>query len=859
MNDIDLISSRLYISEDKHKGMDITKVLATDADKNQHISYSITKGNTNQMFEISRKSGQIFLNGSLDRETVSHYSLTVMATDNGVQRKSGTTIVTVLVQDVNDQVPYFDRTEYSKTLPENFASDVSFLKVTADDRDEGMNKEVHYTVTSGNDQGLFIVNGNTGDVIITPNMSLDFERSPVHKLIVRATDCKQCPLGHKKNSAFATVTIYVEDVNEYKPRFPVPFYYMMVYENRPDNTKVFQAHANDGDAGKYGNLSYRISNSKVFRIDSQTGWVYTSMQLDYENLPFVASDMFSYQFQVTATDVDGQNDTVPVKIQIGDVDEFDPIFSKDKYEFQIPGNAKPGHVIGQVNASDQDKGLAGRVFYTLKQTSHDYFAVNLTSGVIYVSRDFGSDARRRKRDAEHTRFKRALTSNSVNLVIEASMGSEDSNSATTIVNIEIDESCSGCTLARQTQGAENISTTIIVVVVFVIVAIVLVIIIVVIVIRFRSRKTPPPVAQIYETDYNGQFDFPLPPGGPPAYDKSNNNNSINVTTPDVSDRSHHSASSGRGSVEAEDDEEIMMINSNTSYLNNSSGFRSKNMPDSGIQDDDNNSEPSVQNSKDYLARLGIDSSHIQIKSQNIMQSVESMHQFSDEGGGEGIGENVDYSNQVHSNNGTLISDRHRDLGFHEPEPQQAGVLSSVINSEEEYSGSYNWDYLLDWGPQYQPLAHVFTEIARLKDDNVQPKKQPIKTVPQRKVSSNFNLQPQVKMDPPPIITNAPPRSVHTGNARSSHGVKSARTSTSTMNTSLPSLPRSPISHESSFTSPALTPSFTPSLSPLATRSPSISPMIQGSSGQTTPNRQRHGANRMYPMTISSESEQELRI
>merc|ERR1719200_55395 len=45
-----------------------------------------------------------------------------------------------------------------------------------------------------------------------------------------------------------------------------------------------------------------------------------------------------------------------------------------------------------------------------------------------------------------------------------------------------------------------------------------------------------------------------------------------------------------------------------------------------------------------------------------------------------------------------------------------GSLSSIVHSEEELAGSYNWDYLLDWGPQYQPLAHVFKEISRLRDD-----------------------------------------------------------------------------------------------------------------------------------------------
>merc|ERR1719378_318308 len=49
-----------------------------------------------------------------------------------------------------------------------------------------------------------------------------------------------------------------------------------------------------------------------------------------------------------------------------------------------------------------------------------------------------------------------------------------------------------------------------------------------------------------------------------------------------------------------------------------------------------------------------------------------------------------------------------------------GSLSSIVHSEEELAGSYNWDYLLDWGPHYQPLAHVFKEISRLRDDESGP-------------------------------------------------------------------------------------------------------------------------------------------
>lgn len=834
-----LWNCRFSFAEDIKKGESLWSVTAADRDMKQEVHYNIVAGNQQNTFGIDRQSGLVFLNENLDRESVPTYSLIIEALDNGSPFKKNTITVTVEVLDVNDQSPVFNPLEYFKELPENMAHSKSFLQVHATDSDDGVNAEIQYTITSGNDQGLFIVHGKTGVVSITPNATLDYENTQQHKLIVRATDCMGCNSTQIKFSAFATIIINVTDVNEFSPVFPVPFYYASVDEG-PSGIQVFQAHANDRDGGKYGTLSYQIRNTEVFRIDSSTGWVYTKVNIDYENLPYLSNPGENqYKFDIAVTDPDGMEDTIPVIVTINDVDEFAPVFSPGKYAFQVPGNAKRGHIIGRVSATDQDGGLAGMVFYIIKSPV-DYFDVNITSGEVYVSHDFHSDIRN-KRDLS-VRQKRALDKNFVTLIITATNGAEDLKVSTAIIEVSVDTKCAGCALPQAPVKEESDNTTIIaIVVVFVVVAIILVVIIVIIVIRFRKRKAP---TVVYETEYPNQFDFPVAndDGSPPAYDEKYRNHPI---TPDISERSHHSQSSGRGSVEADEDEEIMMINSHSSILNNSGGFRSKNMPDSGIQDDDNMSEPSVQNSKDYLARLGIEPVHTQIKTQNIMQSVESMHQFTEEGGGEDVEYNNDSSAEI------VISDSNNDLGFHEPVnvQQHVGALSSVINSEEEYSGSYNWDYLLDWGPQYQPLAHVFTEIARLKDDRQTPKKQPVKTVPQRKTTMNLN--PQVKMDPPPIITNAPPKAM-----QPSQGSKHSSRTNSTMNvSSLPSLPRSPISYESSFTSPAITPSYTPSLTPLATRSPSISPY---GSGHNTPNRQRANGH-MQRMALSSESEQELRI
>lgn len=871
--------NRRSISEDARKGISVLRVSASDRDDNEELDYSIISQSSSLIpFQINQKSGDITLSSSLDRETVPEYRFVVGVTDHGTPIKSASAEVILTVDDVNDQAPYFVQKSYYAELNESYPSEHTFLSVHARDSDVGPNAEIQYTITSGNDDGLFIVHGKTGDIVIMSNMSLDYEKKKMHKLIVCATDCPKCPLTVRKLSAFVSVTVNVTDVNDHSPVFHVPFYYSSVFENQTENTKIFQAHAIDKDGGAYGVVTYQLLGSNLFKINKTSGWVSTNVRFDYENLNDLPPNTFSYRFRITASDISGNTAEVSTVIRIKDLDESDPVFTKEKYSFGVRGDAKPGTIIGKVVALDKDKGEAGRVYYSLKY-ANDYFDIENTKGDVFVKREFSENV-----PVKSSRVKRELSAQDVTLVIEASAGTENSRKSTAVLNIEVDETCAGCRIqAQNSEGGTDSQTTIIIVVVFVILAVILIIVIVLLLIRNRFRRAPKTVAQVYEGAFDEGFDFPhrSDPGAPPAYDDVRRTNSEIVTTPDVSERSHNSASSGRGSVEVDDDEEICMINSNTSILNQSSGFRSKNMPDSGIQDDENTSEPSIQNSKDYLARLGIDTTNNPIKTKNIMQSVESMHQFSDEGGGED-GLDIDYNKLVHIDQETHGSDINKDLGFHEPEPQHNGSLSSVINSEEEYSGSYNWDYLLDWGPQYQPLADVFSEIARLKDDSIQPKKQPVRTVPQR--INHTSLQPQVKMYPPPVITNAPPvevvpqtanRSSHggsnksgrTGNSSSHAGSnKSART-TSTMNTSLPSMPRSPISYESSFTSPALTPSFTPSLSPLATRSPSISPVVstQGigssnhSSGHNTPRQHGLGSNGRMMLATSSESEQELRI
>jgi len=345
--------------------------------------------------------------------------------------------------------------------------------------------------------------------------------------------------------------------------------------------------------------------------------------------------------------------------------------------------------------------------------------------------------------------------------------------------------------------------------------------------NLRSRK--PAMADQFDTSFD-TIDIRPPPTAtadlsqyPPHYNDlthydhhGERSHHHGNTTSEMSEQSQ-SASSGRGSAddnEDVEDEEIRMINEGPLMQQQQKLRERLGLPDSGIRDDDNMSDVSVHNTQEYLARLGIDTTKSESTkgSQDLGHSMESMHMFDDEAGADTDGmdiSNLIYAklNEVSPEEEGSIMDGTRNYGFgDESQPSMTGSLSSIVHSEEELQGSYNWDYLLDWGPQYQPMAHVFSEIARLKDDSAPN----YSREPQKKT-----LQPQVKTIPPPLLTSVAPRSI------APVALSSVRTSQMTM----PSLPRSPISHESSFTSPAMSPSFSPSLSPLATRSPSISPLM----------------------------------
>lgn len=853
-----------HVSEDARRLTVISRLQAEDKDdspENKKVDYMIVGGNPD-VFELAMNTGELSLVGALDREAVQQYKLVIMAADRGAPPKNSTVTVLIIVDDANDNSPAFNRTEYVVTVPESVPAGSYILQVQATDSDIGGNGMVEYMIVSGNDDNLFNMNAATGEISLNPGKELDYERRTEHRMAVRAMDN-----GLPRQSAVVGVVINVTDVNDYGPQFERLMYLETVKENYPVGSEVFRAYARDLDSGVFGLVAYSLVGANDhFQIDPSSGVVTTAVVFDYEAVQ-------KYRFNVTATDKGGRQAVIQVSVQVLDQDEYRPVFEQTKYVFSVPFTADVGTVLGQVSATDKDQGDEGRVMYTLKDPNW-YFSVELETGKIMVAHklnepDGSSTTSAVASSGSSSKAKRSSDGNSSGivpkneaLVIIASTGQPDSLFDNTVVQIQVDGYPDQVTsqAAATAPGLTGISLGLIIG--FAVIAIVLLIVIIVLWMRGRRRKQhsngghAPPGTLSAATDISMVADN-IGSYLPPYTDYRLADHASN-TRPSPT----HTDSSGRGStgLREEDDEEIRAINSYPQPpAAQSAVARNKTMPDSGIQQDDDTA--SLQSAKDhheYLARLGIDSTKLHAmppdKKAESMRSVESMHHFSDEGGGEAdsmdLGTNiyqkivppgggglggvdlpaaaVASGTQLHF--GTSIADA-------SPATQGGGSLSSVTDSGEELTGSYNWDYLLDWGPQYQPLADVFAEIARLKDENVQPKRQPVKTVPVQHITSR--LPSSSKMEPPPIITNIPPKTgpplpMAAGLGRLESNQASARTS---QLTSMASLPRSPISHESSFSNLALSPTFTPVLSPLATtRSPSVSTIhtTAGASERSTP-------------------------
>ncbi|KAB0337454.1 hypothetical protein FD754_025183, partial [Muntiacus muntjak] len=85
---------------------------------------------------------------TLDREEISEYNITVMATDKGKPPLSSSITITLHIADVNDNTPVFHQASYVVHVAENNPPGASIAHVSASDPDLGPNGHVSYSIVA---------------------------------------------------------------------------------------------------------------------------------------------------------------------------------------------------------------------------------------------------------------------------------------------------------------------------------------------------------------------------------------------------------------------------------------------------------------------------------------------------------------------------------------------------------------------------------------------------------------------------------------------------------------------------------------------------------------------------------------
>ncbi|KAM6455401.1 protocadherin alpha-8-like isoform 6-T6 [Liasis olivaceus] len=317
-------------------------------------------------FEVNVQNGILFVNSRIDREELCAKNADcVVHLEVIVEKPLRFFHVEVEIKDINDNAPFFSAREQILSISELItAAGTQFPLEGASDADIGTNALLtyrlspnnHFVLDSGNDED------ESKSVVLVLKIPLDREESPVHHLVLTATDG-----GEPKLTGTVQLVINVLDVNDNPPVFNQSLYRIKLLENTASGTLVINLDATDLDEGINGEISYFFSNrlplyvTKIFSINSNTGEISVIGNLDYEDINF-------YELQIVAEDKGTLSGHCKVLIEVLDMNDNIPEVSVNSLSVPLPEDSTPGTVVAIISASDKDSGTNGQVSSFLRPT-----------------------------------------------------------------------------------------------------------------------------------------------------------------------------------------------------------------------------------------------------------------------------------------------------------------------------------------------------------------------------------------------------------------------------------------------------------------------------------------------------------
>ncbi|KAI1889892.1 hypothetical protein AGOR_G00167590 [Albula goreensis] len=359
------------ITERSPQGTEVLKVTATDADDpttaNGQVTYQLLNGT--DLFSIKHTGSITTKVNYLDREAQSSYVVMIMAKDMpGMSMgNSATTVVSINVGDINDNMASFKKDLFIFDVRENENANFKVGVMEVEDQDEEQNKDPVFTLKPELCNSAFQVAQNPRrDGVITLKEGLDFETTAkyVCEVQIREPSLVTPPDSNSKQVITkATVYINVLDVDE-PPLFTQEVYNFSLREDAAVNFKVGKVSARDPDAAQL-QVRYSIDDpSCPVRINPQTGEMHTERELDRE---LVAK----HKFYVTAAEIGSQGlkSYATVNLVVTDVNDNVPEL-RNVTDIYVCHNEAAGMTVRTIEAFDKDEHPQVFTFKLAKESSN---------------------------------------------------------------------------------------------------------------------------------------------------------------------------------------------------------------------------------------------------------------------------------------------------------------------------------------------------------------------------------------------------------------------------------------------------------------------------------------------------------
>ncbi|XP_068613936.1 protocadherin alpha-3-like [Brachionichthys hirsutus] len=186
------------------------------------------------------------------------------------------------------------------------------------------------------------------------------------------------------------IEVHVLDINDNYPVFSEQSYIYNITESLLPGERYLLPIAEDADTGSNTVKTYKLSQNEYFSLDVQSGGEHgvsaelvLQKALDREKQPVI---------KLILTAVDGgkpaKSGTLQININVLDVNDNTPTFSKSLFKVRVRENTSPGTIVIKLNATDVDEGMNSKIMYSfIKRGNIDpsnMFSLNSETGEISV-------------------------------------------------------------------------------------------------------------------------------------------------------------------------------------------------------------------------------------------------------------------------------------------------------------------------------------------------------------------------------------------------------------------------------------------------------------------------------------------